>query len=47
MTKMIIENMGGNVMVENTCEGVRVTLCVPKVSAAVLTELVTLPYGQI
>jgi PAS domain S-box-containing protein len=40
MTKMILENMNGCVKVENTGDGARFCLTVPKVTAAVIPELV-------
>ncbi len=42
MTKMILENMNGNVTVENTGDGVIISLSVPKVTAAAKQELLTL-----
>ncbi|MFJ5718185.1 sensor histidine kinase [Neobacillus sp. NPDC093127] len=41
MTKMILENMNGSVSVENTGDGARFSLLVPKVSAAIESELLT------
>jgi signal transduction histidine kinase len=41
MTKMILENMNGSVSVENTGDGSRFSLLVPKVSAAIESELLT------
>ncbi|ETI66713.1 sensor histidine kinase [Neobacillus vireti] len=41
MTKMILENMNGSVTVENTGDGARFCLSVPKVSAAIEQELLT------
>jgi signal transduction histidine kinase len=38
MTKKIMENMNGQVSVENTGDGARFTLSVPKVKAAIKTE---------
>lgn len=41
MSKMILENMNGRVRVENTSDGARFCLTVPKVTAGVIPELVT------
>jgi PAS domain S-box-containing protein len=41
MTKMILENMNGSVVVENTGDGARFTLSVPKVTADSIPELAT------
>lgn len=42
MSKMILENMGGSVKVENTGSGTRFSIYIPKVSASVVYELVEL-----
>jgi PAS domain S-box-containing protein len=42
MTKMILENMNGSVLVENTGDGARFCLTVPKIAAAVEAELLTM-----
>ena len=41
MTKMILENMNGSVSAENTGDGARFSLSVPKVSTAIEQELLT------
>lgn len=39
MTKMILENMNGNVKVKNTGDGARFSLSVPKVKAGIIPEI--------
>ncbi|MDF2857219.1 MAG: hypothetical protein K0Q87_3070 [Neobacillus sp.] len=41
MTKMIIENMNGNVSVENTSDGARFSLTVPKVTSDIVPSLIS------
>ncbi|HEY2421697.1 MAG TPA: ATP-binding protein [Neobacillus sp.] len=41
MSKMILENMNGQVKVENTGDGARFSLTVPKVTAGVIPELIS------
>ena len=41
MTKMILENMNGSVVVENTGDGARFCLSVPKATAATRPELMS------